>query len=945
MKKNYSYCFLAMLFSFLISSAAYAQGTFISGKVLDAETNESLIGANIIIKGKVIGTTTDIDGNFRLNTTVSLPFTIVVSVVGYTPQEVEITANNQEVEVKLSTQAVFGQEVVISASRVEENLLQAPVAIEKMDILDIRNTAAPSFYDALANLKGVDFSTQSLTFKSVNARGFGSNGNVRFVQLIDGIDNQAPGLNFPVGNVVGISDLDLESAEMIPGAASALYGPNALNGILLLRSKSPFDYQGLSATAKVGVNHIDGEDDDPSVYHDYSIRYAKAFNNKFAVKLTASYLRANDFKGVDTRDQSNVVERGANERGNNRFYDGVNTYGDFLIDLGRIADIQIAGGGATAAQLQAVRALIPNGAAGAFTPTGFLEGDFVDNKTESLKFGTALHYRLNDNLELLGQFNYGRGSTVYTANDRFVLDGFSIWTGKLELKSNNFFIRAYTTQENSGDTYAANTVASLINQSTYLSPYFSTYLGARTSNFFLTNEELHGLARQAADAAQPQPGSPAFNQLFNQFRGIPISEGGAKFLDKSALWHFETSYNFEDKISFADVVVGANFRRYDLNSEGTLFALENDGNEVNIDEWGTYLQASKSLANNVVKLQGSIRYDKNENFEGVFSPRFSSVFKIADKHYLRGSFQRAFRIPSTQDQFIDLDVVTRRLLGRNDLVVNRYNLRTNTVYSTTDVDALRSQVANGQLSVVQAAQQLQPENEVNTEYKTEKVNTFEVGYKSVLMAGKLSLDGYYYFSRYNDFGIEIDLTQAYAITSPIQAPAGFNPNSQEGKEAIIAQNVPLQRFGFDTNASTDLDVQGWAFQIDYSLPKGYKIGGNVSFNKLIDANGLSERNTQFNTPEYRYNLSFSNRKVTKNMGFNVSWRWQQAYIWGSAFGRGVIPEFGTLDAQVSFKLPNIKSIVKVGGSNVLNERYTTSYGNPRLGSIFYISLTYDEFLN
>ena len=86
-------------------------------------------------------------------------------------------------------------------------------------------------------------------------RGFNSNGNVRVVQLIDGMDNQAPGLNFSVGNIVGISELDLQSVDLLPGAASALYGPNAINGIILMDSKSPFLFQGLSAQVKTGAMH------------------------------------------------------------------------------------------------------------------------------------------------------------------------------------------------------------------------------------------------------------------------------------------------------------------------------------------------------------------------------------------------------------------------------------------------------------------------------------------------------------------------------------------------------------------------------------------------------------------------------------------------------------------------------------------------------------------
>jgi len=274
-----------------ILTEAFSQGTVISGSVADADTGEPLIGVNILVKGKVLGTITDVNGDFRLGISDPPPVTLVFSIVGYATQDVEIEDENiTDLNVRLTEKLLsLGQEIVVSASRVQESFLQSPVSIEKLDILDVRNAASPSFYDEITNIKGVDFSTQSLTHKTINTRGFAANGNLRFVQLIDGIDNQAPGLNFPVGNIVGISDLDLESAELIPGAASALYGPNALNGILLLTSKSPFEYQGVSASARVGMNHVDEEDDDLAAFQKYAFRYARAINDKFAFKVVVDY--------------------------------------------------------------------------------------------------------------------------------------------------------------------------------------------------------------------------------------------------------------------------------------------------------------------------------------------------------------------------------------------------------------------------------------------------------------------------------------------------------------------------------------------------------------------------------------------------------------------------------------------------------------------------------
>lgn len=928
--------------------------TEITGTVVDADDGSPLGGVNVSVKGKVTGTSTGTDGSFTLDVRQDPPLTLVFSMIGYSTQEVEITENTVTgLTVELSEAAIIGEEVVVSASRVEENMLESPVSIEKLDAISIQQSASPSFYESLAHLKGVDFSTQSITFKSVNTRGFNSNGNTRFVQLIDGIDNQAPGLNFPVGNVVGISELDLESAELIPGVASALYGPNALNGILLLNSKSPFEYQGLSVQVKTGLNHLDSNvEENPRFYQDYGLRYANSVNDKFAYKFNFSYLQAKDFVAQDYRDMGPSVF-GAVERsslteppirdGDHRVYNGVNVYGEVLLTIGQIADQQIAAGNQDVA---AIRSLLPDGEAGAFTPTGFTEASFVDNTAESMKLGGALHYRLTEDYEVLGQFNWGAGSSVYTANDRFILDDFNIWTAKAELRNPNFFVRAYTTQEDAGDTYAANTVATLINVKTFVPAYFETFAGARTQGASI--EEAHAQARAAGNAAQPQPGSQQFEELFQQLRNTPISEGGALFTDETSLWHAETKYNFADIIDPATVelIVGGNVRRYNLNSGGTLFALRDNGEEFNIDEFGVYAQASKTFLDDRLELQSSLRYDKNEYFDGQLSPRLSAVFTIADKHNIRASYQRGFRIPNTQTQFIDLDVVQRRLIGSNPILVDRYNFETNTVYYDESIEEAR-QANNPDL--------LEPVE--FEELETEKVNTYEIGYKT-LIGNRLFFDAYYYYSAYKDFIAEIRFTQAVDITEQGNEDArdgfdpapGFDPDSEEGREAIMNNSVPngrLQSYGFDVNADGTVESHGFAAEAKYVLGSGFSIGGNVAYNNLISQQDLIDQGfrANYNTPEWRYNISFENRKLTDKLGFNIVYRWQDAFLWESSYGAGIIDAYGTLDAQVSYRVPSLNTTIKLSGSNLLNKHYVTSFGNPRLGGIYLISFTFDQFMN
>src|SRR5690606_37883680 len=141
-----------------------------------------------------------------------------------------------------------------------ESILQSPVAIEKLDLRDIQQSPAPGFYEALEHVKGVQMTTSSITFKVPNTRGFNIPNNFRFVQVVDGVDIQAATLGVPLGNAVGPTELDVERVELTPGAASALYGMNAINGMANIITKDPFLYQGLSVYQKTGVNHVDGKD-------------------------------------------------------------------------------------------------------------------------------------------------------------------------------------------------------------------------------------------------------------------------------------------------------------------------------------------------------------------------------------------------------------------------------------------------------------------------------------------------------------------------------------------------------------------------------------------------------------------------------------------------------------------------------------------------------------
>lgn len=984
---------------FLMLQTSFAQQT-ISGKVTNASNGNPLIGVTVQVKGKVIGTTTNSDGNFSVTINDVPPFILIFSSIGFTPQELTVDNVGTPLSIQLSEQTIFTEEIVISASRVEESVLKSPVSIEKIGVMGIRSTAQPSFYDALQNLKGVEMTTQSVTFRSVSTRGFGANGNTRVVQLVDGMDNQAPGLNFAVGNVVGMSELDVESVELLPGAASALYGPNAINGLLLMNSKSPFNYQGVSAYVKSGVMSASNRDQRQTAFQDVGVRFAKAFNNKFAFKVNASYMTGKDWQATDYRDQSFTngtdLENNVKNKQNNPTYDGVNWYGDvganlydvlyanglpgdgsngtsgalgaiFTTQIPQIGNVtlpQFMAGGDAAGQLAAARAIFAGMVPQYYqNAPGFAENALTDYPVNSLKLNASVHYRLTDKMEAILQANWGKGSAVYTAADRYNIQNFTMGQYKAEVRGDNFFVRAYTTRENSGDAHALGVLGSLISQrylqtaipigaAAFMTQAYTQYAGAflqgyqaamgggaghaaalqiaqNTANAHLAANNVNYMRSAMAPALTVAngrflPGGLDFEETIADIRTRAIP-AGANFLDRTNMYHAEGMYNFKKQIDPAtiELLVGANYRVYDLNSEGTLFSLDANGNEFDIHEYGAYVQAARNF-NDVFKLTGSVRYDKNENFKGQFSPRISGVLTLAEHHNFRASFQRGFRIPTTQNQYIDLNTPQARLVGGLPMFRQKYDMISNPVFALSDIQT-------GNFNAYQFK-----------DWEPERVETYEIGYKSMI-DNRILVDAFYYYNRFLTF-------EGTAVLVQKKDPNG--PMTDLGDPT--KRNV----YSMPVNAPQVLKNSGWGIGVDYILGAGYTLTGNLTQNVLLNEEAVKKADpafvTFFNSPKYRMNVGLNNRDLYgSGWGFGVNYRHQTEMLWNGTIGtpaanigqHTMIPAYSTFDAQLSKKISSLKSIIKIGGTNIGNKLYTTGWGNPSVGGTYYLSITFDELLN
>lgn len=939
------YLFIISLFFCSISLAQ----TSISGTVKDGN-NQPVPGANVKVLGEEVGTTTDADGNFTLTTSKKPPFDIEVSSVGFGSSTVAVTANNQKVSVALSEKETQLDEIVVSASRAPERVRESPVTIERMTIKDVKKTASPTFYDGLENLKEVQMNTSSMSFKSINTRGFATVANTRFMQLVDGMDNSSPLLNFVLGNLIGVSDIDVASVELLPGASSALYGANAFNGILFMNSKNPFKYQGISFYAKYGSTNqrAAGAND----YYDYGIRVAHKFNDYFAAKANFTYMRGTDWYATDYNDKT--VE--GRDRSHHN-YNGINVYGDEAsTNIKSVGQTLVGLGLLPASALN----ILPNENV---SRTGYNEVDLTDNKVRNAKIDFSLHFKpFKNDFEIIWQSKFGFGNSVYQGANRYYLNGFNMQQHKLELTGKNFFVRGYFTTEGGGKSYDMLFTGLNINRkwkpdATWFGQYAGAYVQSTLAG--ATPTQAHANARAVADTGRFLPGTPEFQNAFAEVTADSNVLTGSKLVDNSKIYHSDANYNFRDIIKFAEIQVGGSFRRYDLNSYGRIYTDTPEFGGIKYDEYGAYTQVQKKFMDDRLKFTGSVRYDKSDNFDGNYSPRVSFVYSAGkDKnHIFRGSFQTGFRNPTTQDQYIGFNVGNAILLGSAPDNLIRYQ-ETLPVTSplgqalvggtSTTINGNNAYYNSYTLESVNAFAALAPSNPVAAAallvrtdvdlVKPETVKAFELGYRAQFKGFNVDINGYY--NIYNDFIGNL------TVVAPLYGTAQDAPDPTLGASDPGAQSVDALATGnsraFQLYTNTDIEIKSLGFGVGLSkkLPKDFEISANYNYAEFdFDQAKDPSFEAGFNTPKHRVKVSFSNDKLFKNFGFNISGRWSDEYYWESTFADGMIDAATVIDAQISYGVPSLKAVVKAGATNLGGQEYRQLLGPGLIGQQYYLSLT------
>ena len=609
---------------------------------------------------------------------------------------------------------------------------------------------------------------------------------------------------------------------------------------------------------------------------------------------------------------------------------------------------------------------------GQFHRTGYKEQDLVNYDTENLKANLGLHFRLKPDMEhqspeLIFASNFGTGTTVYQGDNRFRLEDILFFQQRVEImKRDKYFVRAYVTMEDAGNSYDPYATALLLQDEvktnrdwgtdyfdfwvnnisggnggmvqngypdlsddftigpppTFIITYNQDSLDA-AENWLINNQDLlflfHDQAAESANTANPinnssdflEPGSAGFQEAFDRITSSKNNdeENGTLFFDKSKLYHLQGEYEIQPEWA-ERWVFGGSGRLYTPRSEGTIFYDTADVKITN-SEFGLYTGIEKKLASETVTMNATLRTDKNENFDFIFTPALSFVWKPAPNNFFRLSFSSALRNPTLSDQYLFLDVGPATLAGNLNGVDSLITIDSfNNFRNSLDLDTLEYFNINP--------------------IKPERVKTFELGYRTTLF-NNLYVDAGYYYSIYDDF-------------------LGFNIGIDAEFGGVTNFPTSLEVFRYSANSQNQVTTQGFAIGLNYYFSKFYMIAGNYSWNKLNVEFDDDPIIPAFNTPEHKYNISLSGRDIPinvgniqlNNLGFNINYKWIDGFLFeGSPQFTGFIPTYDLLDAQINMKVPKMNTTFKLGATNILNNEQFQTYGGPRIGRLAYFSLIYE----
>lgn len=608
---------LFCLASMLSFSAVFAQ---MSGKVTDKDTKKPMPGVRVSVKDTKFGAQTDVQGNYTIKGVPAGNYTLVFSYIGFKAVEKTVSGGDAQVNVEMEVGNVSTQDIIVlGVSRKAEKVTDAPASIQTVSAQELdRVPLAGGYGQALATLKGVDFVRSGIDGVGINARGFNSAFNTRMMVITDGRFSILPGNGLPVGNLNTNIKEDIQSVEMILGPASALYGPNAHNGIVNIVSKDPRTSQGTTFAGNFGMqNYLSGR-----------FRHAGAAGD-FAWKATFEYMQARDWDFTDT-----VYQTGVNGGNIPHFNPANPTVGirrpNFITE-----NKNGANRGNTNVDVLNVKHIRAEGSLYWNMP---IESEFLGGRPDLI-----LTYGQSN--------NWGAGPT--NAGRNYINDWlFGTWQAKFV--SPRLFAQVYNTWNNSGNTFPIQNVTNIMNGNIVPVP------------------TLFGPLRDAARVGRVLNGTITADEAIQ----------AARFVELSSRLNAEIQYNNKigDNFNFViGLTYQADNPRSEGTYLGDNVAFRGDGTAnlgtgrllsdgfitiPSIWQIGGAAQFDWDITSDL-RLVGAARYDQHAIFGGMFAPKAGLIYKVANGA-VRATYGRGFVAPTVLNMFI---FVPAAQVGQNVLSI------------------------------------------------------------------------------------------------------------------------------------------------------------------------------------------------------------------------------------------------------------------------------------
>jgi len=929
----------------------------IHGKIIDQNTGSELPLASIMETGSGNAVYSDVDGKFSIRTDLTKPSKLICYYIGFETDTVQLNLQSSYITFRLKEKFVVKKEVVVSASRILEREFESPVAIEMLSSRDLRVNPSLNMYERIPNMATVDAITTSANFKTLNTRGFNTSYNQRFIQRFDNMDLSMPGFNLSLGALNGPIDLDVERMELIPGANSALYGPNAISGLMNTNSKNPFTYQGLSVELKTGVNHIDGIDISPQPMGDINIRYAKKLSHKVAAKVTFGYMQVADWRATDYRDISdygytnNLNNYGYSKGPGNPGYNGMNIGGD---EVSAVFDTSIT-------DPVTHQPFLKKGAL-RVSRTGYKEVQLFQYKPYMLKGDVGFYFRPNNNTEISWTSRFGIGSSNFQTDNRTQVSNYFLQQHKIEVKGKNYTFRSYLSAEDIGEAIDISLSAVNLNRAAkpdqnWFMQYLFAYSGkfndfAKAFGYDTIQSGNDAAARKFADgdnskyfndinAVDPataklilgtsrfEPGTKGFDSVMSIIRNKAFKDDGGRIKSTSKMWYSEFVYDFNDHFKFINLQTGFNYRLYAPVTSGSVFP--DTTKSIYSSEVGGFVQAAKKFLDDRLKLQASTRLDVFQRFDPKMSPRVSLVY-LAGKnrqHSFRVSAQIGFRMPALIDQYSFMNVKGALTFGgflddavRANLVrINSDGSKFVNLYTQSSVNAF--------LYTGDSTKLVKP---IINSIVPEELRSIEVGWRSILLR-KLETDVNVYVNSFQN------LISAQQYVGPI--------NTNDTINAAYLKNQQLvQVYRRAANSPFPVSSYGVAITFNYFHSRKWYWYSNYNFNQLITSEAFIRQNFEkgFNTPKHKFNIGCRATDIIGRLGLTANAKFVDGFHFAEYDRIGELPSYYTIDMAFNYVIPTQKIMLKLGGTNVTNNRYLQALGSPTVGGLYYVSIIFDESL-